>query len=62
MDCSRYVFNQTIAYIRYGVNYSPSWMEIKKDLLKQLPSWCEEVPFLIKCGKRSTSSFLESQR
>jgi putative transposase len=47
-DCSRYVFNQTIDYIRSCVNYSPSWMEIKKDLLKQLPSWCDEVPFLIK--------------
>ncbi|MEN8220828.1 MAG: helix-turn-helix domain-containing protein [Pseudomonadota bacterium] len=47
-DCSRYVFNQTIDYIRSCVNFSPSWMEIKKDLLKQLPSFCDEVPFLIK--------------
>jgi len=47
-DCSRYVFNQTIDYIRSCVNFSPSWMEIKKDLLKQLPKWCDEVPFLIK--------------
>lgn len=47
-DCSRYVFNQTIAYIHSCVNFSPSWMFIKKDLLKQLPSWCDEVPFLIK--------------
>ena len=47
-DCSRYVFNKTIEYIRSCVNYSPSWMEIKKDLLKQLPSWCDQVPFLIK--------------
>jgi putative transposase len=47
-DCSRYVFNQTIDYIRSCVNFSPSWMEIKKDLLKQLPSWCDDTPFLIK--------------
>ncbi len=47
-DCSRYVFNQTIEYIHSCVNFSPSWMEIKKDLLKQLPNWCDEVPFLIK--------------
>jgi len=47
-DCSRYVYNQTIDYIRSCVNFSPSWMDIKKDLLKQLPSFCNEVPFLIK--------------
>ena len=47
-DCSRYVYNQTIAYIRSCVNFSPSWMEVKKDLLKQLASWCNDVPFLIK--------------
>jgi putative transposase len=47
-DCSRYVYNQTIAYIRSCVNFSPSWMDIKKDLLKQLPSWCDDTPFLIK--------------
>jgi putative transposase len=47
-DCSRYVFNQTIDYIRSCVNFSPSWMDIKKDLLKQLPKWCGAVPFQIK--------------
>ncbi len=47
-DCSRYTFNQTIDYIRSCVNFSPSWMDIKKDLLKQLPEWCDEVPFQIK--------------
>jgi len=47
-DCSRYVFNQTISYIRSCVNFTPSWMDIKKDLLKQLPQWCKEVPFQIK--------------
>ncbi|MEN8220823.1 MAG: transposase [Pseudomonadota bacterium] len=47
-DSSRYVFNQTIDYIRSCVNFSPSWMDIKKDLLKQLPKWCDDVPFLIK--------------
>jgi putative transposase len=47
-DCSRYVFNQTIDYIRSCVNFSPSWMDIRKDLLKQLPKWCNDVPFQIK--------------
>jgi putative transposase len=47
-DCSRYVYNQTIDYIHSCVNFSPSWMEIKKDLLKQLPKWCDDVPFQIK--------------
>jgi putative transposase len=47
-DCSRYVFNQTIDYIRSCVNFSPSWMDIKKDLLKQLPAWCNDTPFQIK--------------
>jgi len=42
------VFNQTIDYIRSCVNFSPSWMDIKKDLLKQLPTWCDDVPFQIK--------------
>jgi putative transposase len=47
-NVSRYVFNQTIDYIRSCVNFSPSWMDIKKDLLKQLPAWCDDTPFLIK--------------
>jgi len=47
-DCSRYVFNQTIDYIRSCVNFSPSWIDIKKDLLKKLPKWCDGVPFQIK--------------
>ena len=47
-DCSRYVFNQTISYIRSCVNFSPSWMDIKKDMLKHLPAWCDPVPFQIK--------------
>ncbi|MFK5969781.1 MAG: transposase [Candidatus Marithrix sp.] len=47
-DGSRYVFNQTIAYLRSCINFSPSWMDIKKDLLKQLPKWCDDVPFQIK--------------
>ncbi len=42
------MFNQTIDYIRSCINLSPFWMEIKKDLLKQLPKWCFDVPFQIK--------------
>ncbi len=45
---SRYVFNQTIDYIRTCINFTPSWMDIKKDLLKILPEWCKDVPFQIK--------------
>lgn len=47
-DCSRYVFNQTMDYIRSCVNFSPSWYDIKKDLLKRLPEWCNEVPYQIR--------------
>ncbi|MEN8221025.1 MAG: hypothetical protein ABFS56_32670 [Pseudomonadota bacterium] len=48
LQCARYVFNQTIDYIRSCINFSPSWMDIKKDLLKQLPKWCDDTPFQIK--------------
>jgi putative transposase len=47
-DCSRYVYNQTIDFIRSCINFSPSWMEIRLYLLKQLPLWCDDVPFQIK--------------
>ncbi|WP_369692221.1 RNA-guided endonuclease InsQ/TnpB family protein [Desulfonema ishimotonii] len=47
-DVSRYVFNQTFDYIRSCVGFTPSWMDIKKDLLKILPEWCKDVPFQIK--------------
>ena len=63
-DCRIDIYNQTIDYIRSCVKFSPSWMEIKKDLLKQLPKWCNcnDVPFQIKAiaVKRSTSGILES--
>ena len=35
-------------YIRSCVNFSPSWYDIKKDLLKRLPEWCNEVPYQIR--------------
>lgn len=47
-DVSRYVFNQTIDYIRSCQNFSPSWMGIKKDMKNFLPHWCDAVPFQIK--------------
>jgi len=47
-DCSRYVFNQAISYIRTCQNFNPSWMGVRKDLLKQLPVWCKPVPFAVK--------------
>ncbi len=31
------------------VSISPqSWMDIKKDLIKQLPQWCDDVPHQVK--------------
>ncbi|QTA92511.1 Transposase IS605 family domain-containing protein [Desulfonema magnum] len=47
-DVSRYVFNQTIDYIRTCIGFTPSWMDIKKDLLKILPEWCDDVPYQVK--------------
>jgi len=47
-DCSRFVFNQTFDYIKSCVGFTPSWMDIKKDMIKQLPVWCSEVPFQVK--------------
>jgi putative transposase len=47
-DASRYVFNRTIDYLNSCVNFTPSWMDVKKDLLKQLPAWCDAIPFQIK--------------
>jgi len=47
-DNSRYIFNQTIDYLRSCINFEPSWME-RKDLLHNcLPKWCDDVPFQIK--------------
>jgi putative transposase len=38
-DVSRYIFNQTIDYLRSCINFNPSWMEVRKDLLhKCLPT------------------------
>ena len=47
-DVSRYVFNHTIDYIRSCVGFTPSWMDIKKDMKNFLPHWCDSVPFQIK--------------
>ena len=42
------MFNETIEYIRSCVNFFPTITEIKNDLLKQLPKWCDDVPTRIK--------------
>jgi putative transposase len=47
-DVSRYVFNQTIDYIRSCVTFANWMVDIKKDLLKQVPAWCDDTPFQIK--------------
>lgn len=47
-DASRFVYNQAIEYLKTCINFNPSWMDVKKDLLKQLPKWCDDVPFKVK--------------
>lgn len=47
-DCSRFVYNQTIDYIRTCIGWSQGWMGIRKDLFKQLPDWCKPIPHKIK--------------
>ena len=47
-DCSRFVFNATIDYIHSCVNFTPSWMDVKKDMKGFLPIWCQAIPFQIK--------------
>jgi putative transposase len=42
------VFNQTIDYLRSCINFNPTWQEVKIDLLKHLPAWCDAIPFQIK--------------
>jgi putative transposase len=44
---SRYVFNQTIEYLQQP-DTKANWKAIKTGILKNLPSWCSEVPYQIK--------------
>ncbi len=47
-DVSRWVFNRTIDFIRSCVNFTPSWMDIKKYATRFLPAWTKSVPFQVK--------------
>ena len=47
MGASRYVYNQTIAYLKQPGTIA-NWMEIKKWLLPSLPDWAKEIPYQIK--------------
>ncbi|MCP4115887.1 MAG: IS200/IS605 family element transposase accessory protein TnpB [Desulfobacteraceae bacterium] len=49
-DISRFVFNWTIDYLRSCMNFSPTWMGIKKNMYGSvgLPEWTKIVPFQIK--------------
>ena len=44
---SRYVYNKTIEYLKEP-GTKANWMEIKLWLLKDLPEWCDGVPFQVK--------------
>lgn len=42
------MFNHTIDYIKTCIGFTPSWMDIKKDMSGFLPKWCKDVPYQIK--------------
>ena len=44
---SRYVYNQTIAYLQQPDTVA-NWFKIKKEILDSLPEWAKTVPFQIK--------------
>jgi len=45
----RYVYNQTLAYLKTLEDNAPSWMEIAKNIIHpNLPEWSEEIPYQIK--------------
>lgn len=49
LGTSRFVYNQTLTYLKTLDGQRPSWMEIAKDtILPSLPEWAKETPFQIK--------------
>jgi putative transposase len=44
---SRYVYNQTIEYLRQPETKA-NWMAIKNEIIQKLPEWTKEVPYQIK--------------
>ncbi len=44
---SRYVYNQTVAYLKQP-DTKASWLSLKTEILHSLPNWAKSVPFQIK--------------
>ena len=45
---SRYVYNQTVEYLRTIEGKRGTWTDIAKNILADLPEWAQEVPYQIK--------------
>lgn len=45
---SRYVYNQTVAYLKTLEGPRPGWTEVVKLILADLPEWAAEIPYQIK--------------
>jgi len=48
LNCSRYVYNWTIDFLKSCIDFNPSWMDVKKYATKLLPKWTKAIPFQIK--------------
>ena len=48
LDCSRYVYNWTIDFLKSCIGFNLSWMTIKKYATKLLPKWTKAIPFQVK--------------
>jgi len=47
MGTARYVYNQTVEYLRQP-DTKASWLNIKTGILNSLPEWAKDVPYQIK--------------
>ena len=47
MGTARFVYNQTVAYLKQP-GTTANWMGIKTDILRSLPAWAADVPYQIK--------------
>lgn len=45
--CARFVYNQTVDYLKQP-NTKSLWMSVKKPIIDALPEWSKEVPYQIK--------------
>jgi len=48
LNCSRYVYNWTIDFLKSCIGFNPNWMGVKKYATKLLPKWTKVIPFQIK--------------